>query len=131
MDLGTRFVHGSPRNPLHEYVFPEDIYDRRKMERSFALVKRCCFQGHTHLPGIVPEQPPDDPHRHKFQRPEEIDSVYHLDGHKTFCNVGSVGQPRDGDWRVCYVLLNKDDIRFRRVEYDIETTLRIIPRLPD
>ena len=31
------FVHGSARNPLNEYVFPEDIYNRRKMEKIFAL----------------------------------------------------------------------------------------------
>jgi diadenosine tetraphosphatase ApaH/serine/threonine PP2A family protein phosphatase len=35
-----------------------------------------------------------------------------------------VGQPRDGDWRACYVLLDGDVVRFRRVEYDVETTVR-------
>ena len=45
------FVHGSPRNPLSEYIFPEDIYNHRKMERLFQLVERYCFQGHTHVPG--------------------------------------------------------------------------------
>ncbi|MBM83051.1 MAG: phosphoesterase, partial [Planctomycetaceae bacterium] len=49
------FVHGSARNPLNEYVFPEDIYNQRKMERIFALVERNCFQGHTHIPGIFTE----------------------------------------------------------------------------
>src|SRR6266481_10028173 len=35
---GFLYVHGSARNPLNEYVFPEDIYNQRKMERIFALV---------------------------------------------------------------------------------------------
>ncbi len=49
------FVHGSARNPLNEYVFPEDIYNQRKMERIFGLVDRYCFQGHTHIPGVFTE----------------------------------------------------------------------------
>ena len=39
-DGGYLFVHGSARNPLNEYVFPEDIYNQRKMERIFTLVER-------------------------------------------------------------------------------------------
>ena len=75
------------RNPLNEYVFPEDIYNQRKMERIFALVERYCFQGHTHVPGIFIEQAPDDVYQ--FHSPEEIDYAYKLDGRKTLCNVGS------------------------------------------
>ena len=55
---GYLFVHGSARNPLNEYVFPEDIYNQRKMERIFALVERYCFQGHTHVPGVFTESLP-------------------------------------------------------------------------
>jgi diadenosine tetraphosphatase ApaH/serine/threonine PP2A family protein phosphatase len=126
---GHLFVHGSARNPLNEYVFPEDIYNQRKMERIFALVERYCFQGHTHVPGIFTEQLPDD--LYQFHSPEELDYVYQLDDHKTLCNVGSVGQPRDGDWRACYILLDGDTIRYRRVEYDIETTVQKIYAIPD
>ena len=118
------FVHGSARNPLNEYVFPEDIYNQRKMERIFALVDRYCFQGHTHVPGIFTETL-------QFHSPDEIDYVYKLNGRKTLCNVGSVGQPRDGDWRACYVLLEGETIRYRRVEYDIETTVKKIYDIPD
>ena len=46
-------------------------------------------------------------------------------------NPGSVGQPRDNDWRSCYVLLDGDTLRYRRVEYDIETTIRKIYAIPD
>ena len=59
---------------------------------------------------------PDD--LYQFSSPEEIDYCHQLDGRKTLCNVGSVGQPRDGDPRACYVLLDGDTIRYRRVEYD-------------
>ena len=52
------FVHGSARNPLNEYVFPEDTYNHPKMERLFNLVESYCFQGHTHVPGIFMEQAP-------------------------------------------------------------------------
>ena len=66
-----------------------------------------------------------------LDQPEEVDYVYRLDGRKTLCNVGSVGQPRDGDWRACYVLLDGETIRFRRVEYDIDTTVKKIYDIPD
>jgi predicted phosphodiesterase len=123
------FVHGSARNPLNEYVFPEDAFHHHKMARIFALVERYCFQGHTHVPGIFTEQTPDD--LYQFASPEEIGHVHKLDGRKTLCNVGSVGQPRDGDPRACYVLLDGDTIRYRRVEYDFETTIRKIHAVPE
>jgi diadenosine tetraphosphatase ApaH/serine/threonine PP2A family protein phosphatase len=123
------FVHGSARNPLNEYVFPEDIYNQRKMERIFALVERYCFQGHTHVPGIFTEALPED--LYQFSAPDEIEYVHKLDNRKTLCNVGSVGQPRDGDWRACYVLLDEGTIRYRRVEYDIDTTVKKIYCISD
>ncbi len=92
------FVHGSPRNPLSEYIFPEDIYNHRKMERLFQLVEKYCFQGHTHVPGVFTEG-------YQFYSPEEIDHEYTLGEGKVMINVGSVGQPRDGDSRACYVIL--------------------------
>ena len=93
------FVHGSPRNPLSEYIFPEDIYNHRKMERLFQLVERYCFQGHTHVPGVFTEG-------YQFYSPDEIDHEYTLGDGKVMINVGSVGQPRDGDPRSCYVILD-------------------------
>ena len=86
------FVHGSPRNPLNEYIFPEDIYSEAKMRSIFAQVPRYMFQGHTHVPGIFTESL-------EFLSSDELDADtgYKLDGRKMLCNVGSVGQPRDGD----------------------------------
>jgi diadenosine tetraphosphatase ApaH/serine/threonine PP2A family protein phosphatase len=117
---GFLYVHGSARNPLNEYVFPEDVYNDRKIERIFALVERYCFQGHTHIPGVFIEQAPGD--RYQFHSPDEMGHVHRLNGRKTLINVGSVGQPRDGDPRACYVLLDGDIVRFRRVEYDNQRT---------
>jgi len=125
---GFLYVHGSARNPLNEYVFPEDIYNQRKMERIFALVERTCFQGHTHVPGIFTEIQDD---LYQFQSPEELDYLFKLNDRKLLCNVGSVGQPRDGDRRGCYVLFDGETIRYRRVDYDVETTIRKIYAIND
>ncbi len=109
------FVHGSPRNPLNEYVFPEDIHNPRKLEKVFGLIEQYCFQGHTHVPGVLTEDC-------RFYRPDEIGEVFQLGNHKAMINVGSVGQPRDGDRRSSYVILEDKTVRFRRVEYPFEET---------
>ncbi len=126
---GLLFVHGSARNPLNEYVFPEDIYNQRKMERIFALVEKYCFQGHTHVPGIFVEQQEEG--GYGFFSPEDVDLKYPLDHRKTLCNVGSVGQPRDGNPDACYVLLDEKAITYRRVPYDVETTIQKIYDVPE
>jgi diadenosine tetraphosphatase ApaH/serine/threonine PP2A family protein phosphatase len=125
---GLLYVHGSARNPLNEYVFSDDVYNQRKMERIFAHVERCCFQGHTHVPGVFVEQPSEG---WSFHSPEEVDSTWKLDNRKTLCNVGSVGQPRDGDPRACYVLFDGQTIRFRRVSYDVEATVKKVHAVPE
>lgn len=121
---GLLFVHGSARNPLNEYVFPEDIYNRRKMEKIFALIEKYCFQGHTHVPGVFTENL-------NFLSPDELGHQFRLGSEKVMVNVGSVGQPRDGDRRSCYVVLEDGVVKFRRVEYDVETTRRKIHETPD
>jgi diadenosine tetraphosphatase ApaH/serine/threonine PP2A family protein phosphatase len=122
------FVHGSARNPVNEYVFPEDIYNQRKMESIFSQVDRYGFQGHTHVPGIFLEEKAGE--LYQFYTPEETEHSFPLDGRKTMCNVGSVGQPRDGDPRACYVLLEDDKITFRRVPYDFDATAKKIYDVP-
>ena len=85
-DEGGRylFVHGSARNPLNEYVFPEDIYNKRKLEKIFSLVHQFVFQGHTHVPGVFTESC-------NFFSPEEINHEFPLERDKIMINVGSVG----------------------------------------
>jgi predicted phosphodiesterase len=121
---GVLYVHGSARNPLNEYVFPEDIYNPRKMEKIFALIEKTCFQGHTHVPGVFTQNL-------NFLSPEEIGHQYRLTGEKTMINVGSVGQPRDGDRRACYVVLEDDLVTFRRVDYPAEITRDKIYAIPE
>ena len=120
------FVHGSTRNPLNEYVFPEDIYNRRKMEKIFSLVPHYCFQGHTHIPGVFTED-------FRFLSPSEINFEYTFSDEKTMVNVGSVGQPRDGDPRSSYVILDDEtnSIEFRRVPYDFTVTSKKIYDIPE
>jgi len=121
---GLLFVHGSLRNPLNEYVFPEDIYNQRKMERIFGLVRKVCFQGHTHIPGIFTEDL-------NFLAPEEVNFEFKLGSQKYLVNVGSVGQPRNGVPLSSYVILDDETVKFRRVEYDFETTVQKIYAIPE
>lgn len=111
------FVHGSPREPTNEYVFPEDVTDIRKMDNLFTRIDQYCFQGHTHMPGIFTEHG-------EFITPERCEYQYSLVDERAMVNVGSVGQPRDGDPRSCYVILDDEtmNIEFRRLRYPIEVT---------
>lgn len=113
------FVHGSVRNPINEYVFPEDIYNSRKMEKLFSMIQKACFQGHTHVAGVFTSDL-------CFHRPEDIGFRMQLPEDKVMVNVGSVGQPRDGDWRSCYAILEESVLYFRRVEYDVDATVERI-----
>jgi diadenosine tetraphosphatase ApaH/serine/threonine PP2A family protein phosphatase len=123
------FVHGSARRPLDEYVFPEDALNPLKMEHIFELVGRYCFQGHTHIPGVFDTSP-------DFRSPEvkrgQVEVGLSLPADKAMVNVGSVGQPRDGDPRACYVILEDEaQVRFRRIEYPFAVTCRKIHEIPD
>lgn len=113
------FVHGSARNPLNEYVFPEDIYNTRKLERIFALVEHYSFQGHTHVPGVFTDDG-------RFLTPDDVGNRYSFGTGKAMFNVGSVGQPRDGDPRSSYVILSDSGVEFRRVAYPVEKTMEKI-----
>ena len=109
---GVTLVHATMDSPeAFGYVF-----DHLQAEAHFIhQVTPLCFHGHTHCPMIYEKQ---------------IGAVYRIDaqdfslpiGRKYFINVGSVGQPRDGDPRAAYVIYDPQarKIRFRRVEYDIE-----------
>ncbi len=112
------YVHGSPRQPLRDYVYPKDIQNHRKMGEIFSRVTKFCFCGHTHLPGVFRDDG-------TFTHPEDLPTGVYLTGkEKVMVNVGSVGQPRDGDRRSCYVTFDGDAVVFRRVEYNIEETVK-------
>ncbi|HTU26594.1 MAG TPA: metallophosphoesterase family protein [Pirellulales bacterium] len=114
---GMLFVHGSPRWTLDEHIFPEDVYNSLKIAKLFALIDRHCFHGKSHIPGVITAD-------EKFYGPDDCGGRYRLSGEKALIDVGSVGQPRDGDHRACYVILDDEMVEFRRVEYPFEITHR-------
>jgi predicted phosphodiesterase len=79
-----------------------------------------CFHGHTHVPRVYI----------KDSKVHEVaaESVVIEPGSKYFINAGSVGQPRDGDWRSCYAIYDIESrlIVFRRIEYDLAKTQKKI-----
>ncbi len=123
-------VHGSPRRPINEYVFPDDVSNAPdKLESIFDRVQRLCIVGHTHVPGVFTDEP-------DFYPPAELgEGGYRfIEGEKAIINVGSVGQPRDFDPRASYVVLHDDRAEFVRVAYDIDDTaqkIKAIPQLSD
>ncbi len=121
------FVHASPRKPINEYIFPDDVYSNpTKVRTLFGRVKHICFIGHTHVPGVFLEEP-------DFYMPDELGNTYPIvDDEKAIINAGSVGQPRDKDNRASYVYIDENKVHFVRLEYDFETTIskiRAIDRL--
>ena len=86
-------VHGSPRR-MNEYLFedrPLSSFQRLAASSNADVI----VFGHTHRPYV-----------------KDVDGVL-------FVNAGSVGKPKDGDWRACYVLVDNGTASFRRVEYDV------------
>ena len=108
------YSHGSPLD--NDYLFPEDIYNEQKMQKAFGLFGGEFFCGHSHIAGIHTAG--------EYIAPDSIDYRYTLDGTDVIINVGSVGQPRDDDDRAAYVVVDGDVVRFVRIDYDIDTTLR-------
>jgi diadenosine tetraphosphatase ApaH/serine/threonine PP2A family protein phosphatase len=129
-DISMLFVHGSPRRPINEYIFPDDVVgDPDKLGSIFRRVETMVAVGHTHQPGVFTDEP-------DFYPPGEMtDETYSFEqGEKAIINVGSVGQPRDGDVRASYVVMHPDKFEFFRVEYDIAKTaeeIKAIPALSD
>jgi len=115
------FVHASPRKPINEYIFPDDVYTNPvKVRVLFEQVKHICFVGHTHLPGVFLDEP-------DFYLPNELGDSYPIvDNEKAIINIGSVGQPRDKDNRSSYIYVDENEVRFVRLEYDFETTAKKI-----
>jgi predicted phosphodiesterase len=108
---GLEICHGAP--------FDEDyyIFDGPDAARAMEVSKgRLCLFGHTHLPAAFATS--DDP----IRPDDRQDDTMHLPkAGPALINVGSVGQPRDGDNRASYGLLDLDAgvMRIRRVLYDI------------
>jgi diadenosine tetraphosphatase ApaH/serine/threonine PP2A family protein phosphatase len=111
-------VHSSPRNPgAWTYLISED--DGAAAFSAFAT--SVCFVGHTHLPAVWTEHADGGV---VFRR--GAGRVTLAPGARYLVNVGSVGQPRDGDPYAAYALwdLDTSTVEIRRVPYDIEEARR-------
>ncbi|HOF28398.1 MAG TPA: metallophosphoesterase family protein, partial [Anaerolineaceae bacterium] len=107
------FAHGSPRDPIWEYIvnshIARDIFS--------AYQSRICLIGHTHIPSIFIENPHARP---GILTPQHADRWR---SEKRFIlNPGSVGQPRDHNPKAAYVIWDdeEDTFLFKRVAYDVE-----------
>lgn len=113
--MGFMLVHSTLDRPGHwGYVF-----ENRQAEANFSYQSTpVCFHGHTHVPIIYSSSAGHVAHY------EPRDFVLEL-GQRVFINVGSVGQPRDGDSRASYVIYDMANrhIRFRRLEYDVQAAM--------
>ena len=112
---GAQLFHGSPRDPVWEYIL-----DEPKVRAAFDLTTApLVFVGHSHIPIAL-----------KLSNGSLAGGLAHggseleLGDARWLINPGSVGQPRDGDPRAAYLLLDTDGglAHFRRVPYDIEQT---------
>jgi diadenosine tetraphosphatase ApaH/serine/threonine PP2A family protein phosphatase len=122
------FVHGSPRSPLYEYVLLSELSAGpiEKYEEVLAAFERLLFVGHSHLPCVITG---DQRGRTPRDLPDATLRLADLGG-KAIVNVGAVGQPRDGDPRACYVVVDDEAVRWRRVPYDVERTIERIAACP-
>ncbi len=120
-------AHGSPRDPLEEYLLSEDaaLANLRAMTRPYAFI------GHSHIPLAWVRRGPGQV---DLVRPREEDygRVFALPAEGAILNPGSVGQPRDGDPRAAYAVY--DSIQgtwtWQRVAYDIEAAIQRFYQVP-
>ena len=125
------YVHASPRDPLMEYVLEEDFNDNgfgasEKGVDMFSHFEWICFVGHSHRPGIATFD-------YKWLKPTDLPEMSYTlpQDKKTLINIGAVGQPRDKNKDSCYVLFDEKTVRYRRVSYDVETTMKKMTAIPD
>lgn len=130
-------VHGSPRQPIWEYVL-----DRSIAREVFPVLETpYCLVGHTHVP-VVYQSYNAEPECQVIAADYAQPFPLHKAGGRFILNPGSVGQPRDNDADAAYALLDTDTEiwQFRRTAYDIALTQnrmravglspRLIARLP-
>lgn len=134
VDGRAMYAHGSPRDPVKEYVVPRDIRDIDKMAALFDHMTRgVCFIGHSHVPAVFFE----DGSYFVPRGEEAVHGPYDLgdlDSVRAIVNVGSVGQPRDGDPRASYVVFDGQNVTFVRLDYDhaaAAEAIRGVDALPD
>ncbi len=114
-------AHGSPDDPIHEYVRPEDAPEGQRRWTGLADV---ILLGHTHLPfAALPRGGAWKAEGFAEGRPGAPEAPLVV-------NPGSVGQPRDGDSRASYAVLDfaRRTVELHRVAYDVESAAQAIRR---
>jgi diadenosine tetraphosphatase ApaH/serine/threonine PP2A family protein phosphatase len=110
------FVHGSPRDNIYEYLFTIQL-----LRTNIKLFEQqVCFCGHTHIPLVYLFNFLSG--KEDIKTPRDNNYIIELQNDtKYIINVGSVGQPRDGNPKSCYVIFDTDKktVEYKRVEYNI------------
>lgn len=119
IEEGFTLAHGSPRQPVWEYVLYPSV--ARSNFEHFGT--QFCFIGHTHIPVIFQLVPQEFGEYCQMVQPS-LNGPTSLEEYRQIINSGSVGQPRDGDPRASYALLDIEHltIEYQRVPYPIEKT---------
>ncbi|UCC77870.1 MAG: metallophosphoesterase family protein [Anaerolineales bacterium] len=114
-------VHGSPRHPIWEYIARPAV----ALANFDYFDTGYCFFGHTHRPVVYALDSLQNM-CDAFAMAEQAPVT--LDVERLLINPGGVGQPRDGDPRASYVILDAEEntIEYRRVEYPIEETQQLM-----
>lgn len=104
-------VHGTLDHP-EDFDYMIDKY--QAMKTFYAMRRKICFVGHSHVPGIFIEEKEDIKYEMVSFLAFEQDKRY-------IVNVGSVGQPRDGNAHACFCIYDEGaaTIEIKRVAYDI------------
>lgn len=125
MVLGNcRFVHGFPPGSATIYIF--ELSDEKIQAALKKMNEWICFVGHTHMLEVISFDGDKISRRPLEQEEIQVNAL-----EKYLINVGSVGQPRDGDNQAKYVIWDSSTstVNVRYVSYDISDTVQKIYRL--
>jgi diadenosine tetraphosphatase ApaH/serine/threonine PP2A family protein phosphatase len=112
-------AHGSPLNEDHYIISMRDAWT--PLQRMPAEIT---FFGHTHVQGAFSQQPPEWQETRPHYNTQDQAEQFSLDvppGTRHLINPGSVGQPRDGDWRAAFALYDTaaERVTFHRIPYNV------------
>jgi diadenosine tetraphosphatase ApaH/serine/threonine PP2A family protein phosphatase len=119
-------AHGSPLNEDHYIISMRDAWT--PLQR---MPTEITFFGHTHVQGAFSQQAPEwqevRPIYHTQNEPEEFTIEVPV-GSRHLINPGSVGQPRDGDWRAAFAIYDNavETVTFYRIPYDVASAQQAI-----
>jgi predicted phosphodiesterase len=123
-------VHGSPRHPVWEYITHPSVAAANLSDFDTSY----CLFGHTHIP-VVFACSSAGPRKKCDALAMPLNDPVPLGKQRWLINPGGAGQPRDGDPRASYIILDTKTkaIEHRRVDYPIEETQRLMiaRRLPE